>query len=54
MRLDIKKIKLNNVVYDLKDGRLPNVTTSDDGKFVMVDDGEFVVQTVPVLEGGDY
>lgn len=50
---DISKIQLpSGSTYTLKDGRIPSVTSSDNGKVVMVNSsGNLVVATLPIYDG---
>ena len=50
---DISKIQLpSGSTYNLKDGRIPSATSSDNGKVVMVDSlGNLTITALPVYAG---
>lgn len=50
---DISKIQLpSGSTYNLKDGRIPSATSSDNGKVVMVNSsGNLTIAALPVYDG---
>lgn len=49
---DLSKLQLpNGTTYDLKDGRLPVVTSTEQGKFLAVNGSGEYVTAVPPTEG---